>query len=543
VRRDVAALIALALVGLALRMRGLDWGLPWALHIDERLFVAAKAIRLEQSVAAGQPPDPGISSYGILPIWLVVLARKLLLPLVAQPGPPTWGDPFAATILLARGISALAGTAAALLAGLWARRFGRTTALLAAAMVAGFPALVQAGHFGTVESLLVAGVCAGMWTAERLAERPTAGRTAAAAAVLGLAVSVKAPAALLALPLAHAALAGGGRRAAGRILVGALVAAAVVAILDPGLLRGNDAGAATGEHTTLAGNLRRAFSRDFHDWTLPYAHDVPGWTEMTRLLPYAAGVVPQALALAGLVVLARRRAGRDARLLLFTVPLLALLLAASVKTVRFLVPALPAAAILAAEGLAAIVARAGRAVRAATAAAVGIVVLLHGAAFTAIYAEPDARVAATLWLDEHVGPREIVVVEDPPGYGPPIGAPVAAIERPNLRWEILWRGYYAVHERSDESARRRHVIRVMEHADWLALSEGHRASFTAAPELRPVESAFYRHLDEGTLPFEKVKEFKSYPRLGPWTMRDDGAEVLFRVFDHPRIEIWRRIEG
>jgi hypothetical protein len=295
-----------------------------------------------------------------------------------------------------------------------------------------------------------------------------------------------------------------------------------------------------GEHTTLTGNLGRAFSGDFHDWTLPYAHDLPVLTELRKLLPYAAGVLPEALALVGLVALLRRRSPRDVRLLLVALPILLLLFAAHVKTVRFLVPALPAVAVLAAEGLAALTGRLAPPARAVLAVAVSVAVILQGAAFTAIYAVPDARVAAARWLDEHAGAREVVAIEDPPGYGPPIGSPTPALTRPPMRVEILWRGFYQIHERLDESERRRRLFDVLDRADWLALSEGHRAEFTAAPELRPVEAAFYGDLDAGKLAFEKVAEFKSYPALGRWTMKDDGAEVLFRVFDHPRVEIWRK---
>ena len=42
-------------------------------------------------VAAGGVPDPGITSYGILPLWLLVAARKLFLGVAAGPGPPTHG--------------------------------------------------------------------------------------------------------------------------------------------------------------------------------------------------------------------------------------------------------------------------------------------------------------------------------------------------------------------------------------------------------------------------------------------------------------------
>lgn len=537
-RRDFVLLGALALIGLALRARGLEWGLPWTLHIDERLFVAAKAIHLERSLESGGLPNPGTSSYGILPLWLVVLTRKLFLRVTASPGAPTFGDEFAATVLLARWISALAGAAAVLFTGFWARRFGRTTSWLAAAMVAGFPALVQAGHFGTVESLLVAALAGGMLVVERFAERPSLGRAALAGVALGLATSVKTPAALLALPIAHAAAAKPGL--ARRLAIVAGSAAVTMLLLNPALLTGSDAGASTGEHTTLFGNLGRVFSRDFHDWTLPYAHDVPVWTELTKLLPYSVGVLPEILALVGLAVVAKRRAPRDVRLLLLAAPLLLLLVVARVKTVRFLVPAMPALALLAAEGLAWAAVRVAPRAGAALAAATAVLVLLHGFAFTAIYAEPDARVAAARWLDANVHPHDVVAVEDPPGYGPPLGSPSPAIERAPLRYETLWPGFYQIYERKTADERRRHLYEILQRVDWLTISEGHRAEFTAAPELRPVESAFYRDLDAGLFPFEKVREFKSYPRLVRWTLKDDGAEVLFRVFDHPRVEIWRR---
>ncbi|MGQ0721168.1 MAG: glycosyltransferase family 39 protein [Candidatus Eiseniibacteriota bacterium] len=540
--------VVIVLAGAALRFRGLDWGLPWALHIDERLFVVAKAIELERSLGQGVP-DPGITSYGILPLWLLVAARKLFLGVAAAPGPPIHGDEFAATVLLSRWISATWGTAAIVLVGCWASRWGWTTALTAAALTAGFPALVQASHFGTVEAPLVALLAAGMLAAERLAEwreagRAMARRAAAAGAVLGLAVSVKAPGAVLVLPMLHA-LAGSGdgegrgeggwrRRFLGRagLLLG--TAAVVAVALNPALVLGDAASRADGgEHTTLGGNLRRAYSADFHDWTLPYAHDRPLVTELTKLLPYAVGIVPEMLAVGGLVILARRRSPRDTRLLLVLVPVLLLLLAARVKTVRFLLPALPALAVCAALPVAR---------WRVPAAVVSALTLLHGLAFSAIYGGDDPRVAAAKWLDANVGETETVAVEDPPGYGPPLGSPSPEVMRTPLRYEILWRDFYDLHERRGAEDRVEHLERVLRRADVLVLSEGHRREFTTAPELRPVESAFYADLDAGRLPFERVTVFESYPRIGPLVLKDDGAEALIRFFDHPRIEIWRRVK-
>jgi hypothetical protein len=538
--RRTYVLLALVLAGAALRLRGLDWGLPWALHIDERLFVVAKAIRLERSLAGEGIPDPGITSYGILPLWLLVAARKLLLGWVTGSGAPTYGSDFAGTVLLARGISALWGTGTVLLAGLWGRRWGPTTGLVAAALVAGFPALVQASHFGTVEAPLLALLTGGMLASERLAEDRTLRRSLVAGVILGMAVSVKAPGAILALPALHAARGGGGSRFLGRAALIAGAALLILLALNPGLFVPPGPSARTGEHLTLFGNLSRVYSGEFRDWTLPYRHDVPVWTELTRILPYAVGLVPEALALIGLVIVARRRSSSDVRLLLLVVPILLLFLPARVKTVRFLLPALPGLAILAAEATRALAKRT-RLLRTVP-AAVAALTLLHGLAFSAVYAETDSRVRAARWVDENVGERDIVAIEDPPGYGPPIGSPSRKLERPLLRLEMLWKGFYVIHERSTEEERRRHLDKVLRRADYLALSEQHREEFTVAGDLRPVESAFYADLDAGRLPFEKVAEFKTYPRLGPIVLNDDQAEILMRGFDHPRIEIWRRVE-
>ncbi|HMB69469.1 MAG TPA: glycosyltransferase family 39 protein, partial [bacterium] len=225
-------------VAAALRLPGLDWGLPWALHIDERLFVVAKAIRLEQSLQAGTGPDPGITSYGILPLWLLVAARALFLDAATTSGPPIHGDPFAATVFLARAISALWSIATVWLVGRWAMRWGTGVGLGAAALTAGFPALLQSAHFGTVEAPLVALIAGGMLAAERVAESPGRSRLIGAGLVLGLALSVKAPGALLLLPLLHAASGSGWRVTAARLAWLLVPALLLVVALNPALLGG-----------------------------------------------------------------------------------------------------------------------------------------------------------------------------------------------------------------------------------------------------------------------------------------------------------------
>lgn len=531
--RGISSRILLVLVlaaGAYLRVRGLDWGLPWPLHIDERLFIAEKTIALEKSLAAGGLPHPGITSYGILPLWLVAALRAVFLDAAMRPGPPTYGNELAATILLGRIVSCAAGIALIPMTFVWARRFGEGVALTAAAFVAGFPSLVQASHFGTVESLLLLLLAAGMWAAERMAEAGGRGRTVFAGVLWGAALSVKLPALLLGFPLFHAAK-------PRRFLSVALIVAAVVLALNPALVanlfRAQDAQAMP-EHTTLGGNLRRAYSGDFHDWTLAYASDRPILPELVHMLPFGAGLLPEILAIVGLVAVVRRRQAADVRLLLFVVPFILTILPLRTHTIRFLLPVFPALAILAAIGARAIPLR-------GVSLVVAMVTMIHGLAFSSIYTHKDPRIMAAEYLENQVLPREIVLVEDPPGYGPPLGSPSPEIPRRPLRVEILWRNFYSVHERRNEEERRAHIREMLNQANVLVLSEGHRNEFTKAGALRPAERELYENLDAGRLPFKRVARYRNEPHLGPFTFSDRAAETLMRVFDHPRIEIWRRV--
>jgi len=51
---------------------------------------------------------------------------------------------------------------------------------------------------------------------------------------------------------------------------------------------------------------------------------------------------------------------------------------------------------------------------------------------------------------------------------------------------------------------------------------------------------YYDDLFAGRLGFRLLRSFKVYPRLGGVDINDDGAELTFRLFDHPRVFVFRR---
>ena len=59
-------------------------------------------------------------------------------------------------------------------------------------------------------------------------------------------------------------------------------------------------------------------------------------------------------------------------------------------------------------------------------------------------------------------------------------------------------------------------------------------------EQNAVVAQHYRDLFEGKLGFELVKTFKVYPSVLGISINDDPSEFTFRLFDHPRVYIFRR---
>ena len=55
-----------------------------------------------------------------------------------------------------------------------------------------------------------------------------------------------------------------------------------------------------------------------------------------------------------------------------------------------------------------------------------------------------------------------------------------------------------------------------------------------------VVKQYYRDLFAGQLGFRLVKAFKVYPSLFGHDIVDDGAELTFRLFDHPKVFVFSR---
>ncbi len=77
--------------------------------------------------------------------------------------------------------------------------------------------------------------------------------------------------------------------------------------------------------------------------------------------------------------------------------------------------------------------------------------------------------------------------------------------------------------------------------DYLILSSGRAwEPITANPDRYPQMAEFYNRLFNGELEFKKTAEFTSYPGLLGIEIPDDQAEEAFRVYDHPKVMIFKK---
>ncbi len=225
-----------------------------------------------------------------------------------------------------------------------------------------------------------------------------------------------------------------------------------------------------------------------------------------------------AAAVAGLALAVRRAVrGRPLALVVALAALVPYLLVASSghRALRFLAPALPAAAWLAALALAAVPpARARRLLTAAVVARAAIASLLVVRLFFV-----DSRLLATRWIESHV-PRGATVelITNHEGYVPRVPEGRTARVVRTLSREM------APAERFEQAAR----AYPAEAAEWLVLTGAFYERFLEHPEQRPERTRFFDDLLGGRLGFTPAARFRQEGWLRPPAEFLDPEIVILR---------------
>jgi 4-amino-4-deoxy-L-arabinose transferase-like glycosyltransferase len=289
-------------------------------------------------------------------------------------------------------------------------------------------------------------------------------------------------------------------------------------------------------------------------WTAQFA-DIgsPALFWITNVLWFSLGPAFEIWSLLGLVWLIARRNRLAAVAAAF--PILYYLAAGRTIApfIRYAVPLAPALAIAAAV-LSADLMQRPRGRRLATILTTMVIgsTALYAVAYMNVFRQKDSRIAAAEYLRVRVPAGANVLVE-PSHNTPPMGS---YLNNPSFYQDyVLWRGgerndhfhlvgldpYEFLYRSRSDDEKRKHIEARLAAVDWIVIDDVYIEFYEHLPEAQHrVVKQYYRDLLAGRLGFQIQRTFKVYPSLFGRELVDDRAELTFRLFDHPRVYIFRR---
>lgn len=581
-------LIPIALLALLLRLHGLNWDNGYHLHPDERFIT----IVITDRILPDWPPDwraildpdhsplnprsndpvteqPRDFAYGSLPLFVTKAVAGAMQAVTGTP----WTD-YDHIYLVGRVLSALLDVGTLLIVYALARRYGRGYANLAALLFAVCVLQIQLAHFFATDTWVTFFATAAILAFVRGAEHRRTRDFILGGALTGAAVASKASVAFLVFP-ALAAIgcvwmwsqrrqrseddgdASPTLRAFFLALTTCWSALITFAIAEPyALFRLNTYLAAIGTQAKLVrGDLDYPYTRQYVGTGSLY--------HFRNLVLWGMGPALGVLVLLGLgwaiVRAVRRRRAIDIVLVAWIVPYLAYTAPQSVKFMRYLQPIYPALIVvgvalirdLVVSGRMPAIARAqwlkrtlpvlGRSV----AFVVVLCTTLWALAFSSIYDQTHARVAASDWIAQNVPPGSVIATEvwdDPLPLSVP-GVPAYGCVRLSAS-NSQCTGLDLYPDEGNGELRLQYLARALGQADYLVMSSNRLyGSIPKLPWRYPVTIRFYDLLFAGQLGFTKVYDGTVSPHLGPWQINDQHADESFTVYDHPRVLIYQKTQA
>jgi hypothetical protein len=565
--RSLAALAAITIAGGLLRFYNLGWGAPYYhFHIDEHfVFAGADLLRRSTRDAA---LSPKFFMYSPLPMYLLNLVRAAY-EAVRHPLDLTVPQDEITYMVMGRAIAAAFGTASIpLVYVLAARLSGRIAGLVAAACLAVSVLHLRESHFFSVDVTMVFFALVTWIAITRIVDRGDARASVMTGVAFAAALLCKYSAAFMAVPIGVAYLVSPARpRALGQVrpwlrwaalgLLAVAVCVATFLLVDWMAIEYFDKfrdDIRTWVTDPLTGATKPIWAAQFADVAAPRRF----W--FTNLLWWGLGPALEIWTLAGVAWLLTR--WRGAAWVAAAVPIGYFLTAGNTIApfVRYAVPLAPALAV-AGGVLSGDLLRRPR-WRLPVAVATGLVIAastLYAAAYMNVFRQPDSRVAAARYLRRVVPPGANVLVEPTQNLPPmgsyydrtnfyrdyvPWGTPNADAERDDDYHLITLDSYVYLYDkdrRVSDEAKRAYIDRRLAKADWFVTDDTFLQFYQHLPEARyGVVKQFYRDLFGGRLGFALDRTFKVYPSLFGHPINDDRAELTFRLFDHPRVFVFRR---
>ena len=547
-------LLVILLVGAAFRFYGLRIGFPFEYHVDES-FLVNKTLEMYQ-LGAFKPPTFDYPSF----IYYLLLAGAYLIGLFKQ---TSLFDLY----VLGRALSALFGSATIVVVYLIGKRFdGVGTGLLAAAFYACTVTALRESHYYTPDSANTFFISLAVYFMLGIALRESRPNYLYAGICVGLAAGSKYNGVFLLVPFCFAHLARltnnhsvwtQARADAKKSLKnffstwfvgGALLSLFAFFVTTPYALI---------SRVEFLKDLRKmsgALSYKIVEANHHYIGTPPYWYYIENLLFWAMGPVLEVACLLGFVYALVRHRRQDIILALWVAIYFYVVGGWLNKAVRYTLPLLPFLAVFGAAMFVGLFKHFKVQHKRRTAALVGVFLLmtlassfLYSLAYMNIYRQPHPGIQATGWAFANIADGSTILLEGPtPHERPQLDGrqmiyPDASFDPAPHNYRFV---YLDVPKFIDKSADVSRLSGELQNelagVDYIVMSTRWYEGLVNSPEASPVIRDYYRSLASGNSEFEKIKEITVYPSLFGIQLRDDWAELNFRVFDHPKVWIFKR---
>ncbi|KXK07199.1 MAG: hypothetical protein UZ21_OP11001001162 [Microgenomates bacterium OLB22] len=561
-KRLLVSLIIVA--ALYTRFVGLDWGLPYPMHPDERnMAVSLMNLTCPTITALQECLHPHFFAYGQFPLYLgyaIVLGSKFIR---LDSSPISFTE---ATIAL-RTISALSSLL--LLYSLYRltqkllskSRFAFLAILTVLSLAIYSPFLIQSAHFGTTETFLMLLYCEIVRISIGLKKKGKRLTWGYCGALLGIAIATKVSALQFGLIPFVVWIRLFDRKHYIRWLGNGLAL----------LLMGGVAYVVSSPHNVIS--YKEFFGSIYYElavgrglykafYTRTFDDTVPMIFQLHSVLPYALGFGSALLGTVSMIVLTWRNAKLNLLRVALMLPLLSSVFLYA-KWTRFSILSLPLIYVFIAlmvESYYSSVCKRRSYAFLVPFVLTGFYAMISGIAYLSIYRNSDTRVRASEWIYQHVLPHSVILSET----ANVVDVPLTLDQGHHLgSYKYISFDFYNL----DTKLQLQHDLRTyLAQADYIVVPS--RRLFANHTCMRPANSrlgsirgylsdvcakreALYPQLHNyyETLftsgNYEKVAEFTSYPQIQlfghmVFSVPDEFAEETWSVFDHPVVRIYKR---
>ncbi len=163
--------------------------------------------------------------------------------------------------------------------------------------------------------------------------------------------------------------------------------------------------------------------------------------------------------------------------------------------------------------------------------------LLHALTYASIYSRPNTRIAASRWMQQNIPAGSTLTNEHWDDWLPIGGVDgITSYGDSGLFKSVEMKNY-----EDDTPDKLNWMVDNLTQADYIILSSNRLYdSIPRLPMRYPLTIRYYDLLFSGKLGYERVKDIASYPSLLGIQIPDQSAEESFSVYDHPRVQIFKK---